>query len=1381
MLNRNNYIYIALITVVCLSANALAVPQYARPNGTVSTGTWTVSGAVTHHEAIDEISANNGTDYVETTVAGTMEVNLSGVSDPGVHDSHTIRLTVYSGKNGGQFYVELYQDGSTLIATSTTFSPSRNTWVTRTYTLPTGNAANISNYSTLSLRIVCTSTANNYIQVTMAELEIPEASFSPPTIINPSVSGIGATSATFGADVTSDGGDPPVSDRGTVWKTSPGVTATDAPASQGSGLGSYFHLRTGLPPKTIIYYAGYATNSTGTTVSSEDSFRTEPDTQEPTAFIDNAGASDMRINWSNTHTGDGVIVLIKENGAVDADPIDGDVYADDPIYPNGEEIGTGNRVVYIGTASNITVTNLSPGSTYFIAVYAYAGSGSGQTGINYIQTSPATASQLIIGPPALTTVNSSNMQATTADLQITIFSDGGGTITQHGTMWNTTGPPIDENQTTLGTYGGAVPGSFNDSVAGLDSGSLIYFRGYGTNGDGTAYSSDGTFYTEPTQAATVTIDNVTETSMRVNWIRGNGDGAMVVIRQDSAVSATPTDGVESVANNNYGAGADLGSGNFVAYLDTANNYVDITDLVAGHTYHIAVYEYKGSGAGPTGVNYREESPPTNSRLIVGYPTIITPTFDIIAATSATLGADIINNGGDTLSARGTIWNTIGMPDLIKNPANAQTAPGQLGQFTHSHVGLQSNSFIFFRGYATNSFGTSYSSQSYFYTEPATAPTNITISSQSYNYLTITWTKGESAAHIVLVKQGSPVDASPVDGVVYSSHSILGSGDELGTGNFVVAKGTNSYVSFAGLTPDTTYHIAVYSYSGMGAGTSGINYLQASPAVSIQTTDLVPFGHNGAHDVDCVECHTMHAGGFVPRDAVQEAVCVSCHNPDGEAPGKLDFALHDTSGGMMDCGTCHEMHNNYDFNTTDTHAGGITAPNVSWIRQNIDDPDYYPTALPLTLYHGAPENPDDFWGFTNTPFNGICQTCHTSTDHHTNDGVDPAHPAERGDYVGQPCIACHPHDAGFAPVIVGGSCLDAGCHDQVQGTRRDVLADFGMTSHHVSNGSAVQADCQVCHMENPPTLHSSPKMIDLRDPDTGNQIQYQGSDYSFSTLTRDTTGDPGTDALEEWVTVVQNQFCFKCHDSDGAAYLGPDAMTPFSTNVPVPNVFDRFDTATNTWHHSVRGPGSNPFTVPHSGYTTMASPWNQDTTGGPNSDGHDVISCFDCHGTNTHGNANQRMLRTPIDFDTIISEAGSGRGGYTAGINTQIKDFCVLCHDTTTYATGSSTSDTDGSAFQYHAPAQNGHLNSNDMACFGCHAGFIDDDKDSGLDNGAAAGSIHGGSYTWPSGSDSEFVITDTFVVGGWMSGWLPGSTDVECWGGNCNHFNSAKKYPIRTP
>ena len=105
-----------------------------------------------------------------------------------------------------------------------------------------------------------------------------------------------------------------------------------------------------------------------------------------------------------------------------------------------------------------------------------------------------------------------------------------------------------------------------------------------------------------------------------------------------------------------------------------------------------------------------------------------------------------------------------------------------------------------------------------------------------------------------------------------------------------------------------------------------------------------------------------------------------------------------------------------------------------------------------------------------------------------------------------------------------------------------------------------------------------------------------------------------------------------------------------------------------------------------------------------------------HSVNGHGDTAQRMLRVQVDFDAM--EAG---GSYPSTLVTQVKDFCVMCHNPTVYAAGG---DVAGSAFPNHAPGQNAHLNSNDLACMGCHAGTVDEGNFGG--NGAARGNIHGG-------------------------------------------------------
>ncbi len=116
--------------------------------------------------------------------------------------------------------------------------------------------------------------------------------------------------------------------------------------------------------------------------------------------------------------------------------------------------------------------------------------------------------------------------------------------------------------------------------------------------------------------------------------------------------------------------------------------------------------------------------------------------------------------------------------------------------------------------------------------PNVQASNIVFSEVSENQLIISWTNGNGSARIVLIQQGNPVDADPVDGVSYYPSSTYLMGQEVGTGNYTVYSASGNTDTIMGLAPNTTYHFAVYEYNG-SVGTE--NYLTLNPAVDSQLT------------------------------------------------------------------------------------------------------------------------------------------------------------------------------------------------------------------------------------------------------------------------------------------------------------------------------------------------------------------------------------------------------------------------------------------------------------------------------------------------------------------------------------------------------------------
>ena len=96
---------------------------------------------------------------------------------------------------------------------------------------------------------------------------------SQPSVTTAYPSAIGATTATFGGEVTYDGGDI-VTERGFVYATNPGPGTSDTKLLEGSGTGAFEKEITGLVPETTYYVRAYAINAEGTGYGNEESFTT---------------------------------------------------------------------------------------------------------------------------------------------------------------------------------------------------------------------------------------------------------------------------------------------------------------------------------------------------------------------------------------------------------------------------------------------------------------------------------------------------------------------------------------------------------------------------------------------------------------------------------------------------------------------------------------------------------------------------------------------------------------------------------------------------------------------------------------------------------------------------------------------------------------------------------------------------------------------------------------------------------------------------------------------------------------------------------------------------------------------------------------------------
>ena len=224
-----------------------------------------------------------------------------------------------------------------------------------------------------------------------------------PTVTTPTrslLTDVTATTAYMGGNVT-DIGSSVLTQRGATWGLAADPNANyDAEGATTTGV--YSFQVTGLPSASEIYFSAYAKNIDG---AGEDSltghssagstFWTEPSSQGDGATFDNITDTTFEFDF---FPGDGsTFIIIRADLAVNVSPVDGVTYATDLAFGGGYDFGSGNYALYAGGGEGETVTGLSAGTTYHLTFYSYAGSGTGESGINYLQTTPYTASQATTG------------------------------------------------------------------------------------------------------------------------------------------------------------------------------------------------------------------------------------------------------------------------------------------------------------------------------------------------------------------------------------------------------------------------------------------------------------------------------------------------------------------------------------------------------------------------------------------------------------------------------------------------------------------------------------------------------------------------------------------------------------------------------------------------------------------------------------------------------------------------------------------------------------------------------------------------------------------------------------------------------------------------
>jgi hypothetical protein len=485
---------------------------------------------------------------------------------------------------------------------------------------------------------------------------------SAPSVTTSDATSVTNTTAIIGGQVTSLN-----STNATKYWTQYGTTTAygswiNTTATQTSPF-SWSNTTAAVSVGTGYYFKAGATNVMGDGFGSQKTFLTLPNPVSAfTASSYNSTANNLAFTRGTNATY--TLVWYKTTG-----------------YP--ASVGDGTLACNTSSAT-FTHTGLTLGQPYYYAAYDWV-SDSG-TGLNAYSATALTATATPSSIPSVSTSAASSVANTTATLNGNIDALGAATVTTrgfiYGTVSNSTLPastqvPPSGYTTNTSSYnaGGFSTGAFTSNITSLTPNTRYYFRSYAYNSQGYGYGSE--LYMDMTNyptIATAAATSVTTTTARLQSVLTDAGNAPCQVRW----------GYGTTNQGNNIAAYDTVTAYVGSYDDGAVPYLDISGLLAAHTYYFNVQALNSVGATTGSVL----SFTTGSGIYAPSNVLAIPT-----ANSTILLSWLNSNTTPKVNIR---WGENFAP--TSNITGTLLYNGSLTTFSHTGLNQGSTYYYFFQGY-----------------------------------------------------------------------------------------------------------------------------------------------------------------------------------------------------------------------------------------------------------------------------------------------------------------------------------------------------------------------------------------------------------------------------------------------------------------------------------------------------------------------------------------------------------------------------------------------------------------------------------------------------------------------------------------------------------
>ncbi|WP_188363228.1 hypothetical protein, partial [Flavobacterium orientale] len=585
-------------------------------------------------------------------------------------------------------------------------------------------------------------------------------------------------------------------------------------------------------------------------------------TQSATAISFNSIEGDrLSMSWTNGN-GTGRVVVVRAHEPVSEFPQDGVTYTPNTNFTLAPDLGNGNKVMYSYFGNNFVVNGLTSGTTYYFAVFEYAGSESNRY---YNVTNYATGfSGPVVAPQQnVAAIVVTNVTAYGATLTLNP-GNGNGRFVVLRPNESTTYEPINLNSyyannspNLSNTYGNVAEGhkviykgtGSTITITNAQPNTTYYIAAFEFNGSNyPIYQKDNpaliSFTTPLPPAPTVATTNLNFTSVegnsfRIQWTNGNGLRRIALMSQQAPIASLPQNGVQYTAHSNFMQATEIAPGEKIIYDGNASS-VEVSGLEIGTTYYVRLFEYNGT---ESLTNYLTTSSLSGSGSTASAPSIQATSVYVQQVNQQELRVYWTNGNGNRKLVIGRAEEPVdAVPQNLTSynsssyfGSGTQVAPGQRSVYYYNGAALGQESYTTVYSvspgttyhfkvfecngvnapvYATTNPGTA----SYFIGyEPLTPSTNVFTQSHDGGGMTVyIGNRGGGQRRIIVAREGSPVTVFPTDGETYTSNANFTLGQDLGDSHKVIYDGTGYFVHATGMEHSKTYHFAVIEYGGTGA-------------------------------------------------------------------------------------------------------------------------------------------------------------------------------------------------------------------------------------------------------------------------------------------------------------------------------------------------------------------------------------------------------------------------------------------------------------------------------------------------------------------------------------------------------------------------------------